>query len=450
MTNLLRMSAFLMASMLVQALYLLADMFWVGRLGKESVAAVGLAANLMALTLALTQMLGVGTTTLIAHAAGIKDRDRVQRVFNQSLLLSLLGGGGLCLVAFLFRHAYCQFLAASPQTVALGTKYLQWFVPALFLQFPLISMGAALRGTGVVKPTVAVLVFTVAVNLVLAPILIFGWVTGRPFGVAGAAIATLIAIALGVAALGGYFVLREKYLAFEPRHWRPALDLWRDIFSIGVPAGAELAVLGIYLILVYAAIRPFGTAAQSGFAIGARIMQSLILPAIAIGMANAPIVGQNYSAGETARVRESFRAACLLGCLVMLALTLVCQFEARRLVSLFSHESDVIAEGAAYLQVISLTFLATALILASSSIFQGLGNTWPPFLSSIVRLLVFALPAVLLMHVPGISIRSVWLISAVSIWVQAGANLAFLRREFHSRLKRNGHLQYQRVPDTAG
>ena len=141
--NLVRMSAFLMASMLVQALYLLADMYWVGRLGKESVAAVGLAANLMALTLALTQMMGVGTTTLISHAAGLKNQDRARFVFNQALLLSIVGGGGLCFVAFLLRHSYCAALAASPETVRLGTTYLAWFVPALFLQFPLIAMGAA-------------------------------------------------------------------------------------------------------------------------------------------------------------------------------------------------------------------------------------------------------------------------------------------------------------------
>src|SRR5580693_3068097 len=86
--NLLRMSGFLMASMLGQALYLLADMYWVGRLGRESVAAVGLAANLMALTLALTQMMGVGTTTLIAHAAGVNNQNRARMVFNQSFVMS--------------------------------------------------------------------------------------------------------------------------------------------------------------------------------------------------------------------------------------------------------------------------------------------------------------------------------------------------------------------------
>jgi putative MATE family efflux protein len=430
--NLLRMSAFLMASMVGQALYLLADMYWVGRLGRDSVAAVGLAANLMALTLALTQMVGVGTTTLISHAAGARDQARARRVFSQSFVLSILGGGALCLVGFFLRHAYCAALAASPETVRLGTIYLAWFTPALFLQFPLIAMGAALRGAGVVKPTVAVLVLTVLVNLALAPILIFGWGTGHSFGVRGAAMATFLALVLGVAGMLGYFLVREKYLAFGGSAMRPDFALWREVFQIGLPAGAELGILGIYLIVVYGAIRPFGAAAQGGFAIGARIMQSLILPAVAIGMANAPIVGQSFSANRPARVRQSFWAACAVGSAVMVLLTVLCQEKAVYLVSLFSSQSDVVAVAAAYLRLISLTFVATGLIFACTSVFQGLGNTRPPFLSSLIRLAAFTLPVVLFLS--RLTLQNIWIISAGSIWVQAIANLLFLRRELRNKL----------------
>jgi len=432
-TNLIRMSAFLMASMLVQALYLLADMYWVGRLGKESVAAVGLAANLMALTLALTQMMGVGTTTLVSHAVGVKNQGRARFIFHQSFLLSVLGGGTLCLVAFLLRHGYCVLLAASPETVKLGTAYLSWFIPALFLQFPLITMGAALRGAGVVKPTVAVLVLTVGLNLVLAPILIFGWGTGVRFGVRGAAMATFLALAIGVAAMFGYFAKQEKYLGFDPP-FRLDFGLWREMFSIGLPAGAELGILGVYLIVVYTVIRHFGASAQGGFAIGARIMQSLILPAVAVGMANAPIVGQNFSAKRSDRVRQSFWAACSVASGLMLLLTVLCQLKSTLIVSPFSKQGDVVAVASQYLRVISTTFLASGLIFATASVFQGFGNTRPPFLSSAIRLFVFVFPVLLLLPWPGLSLHYIWLISAGSIWIQALTNLWFLRGEFQTKL----------------
>src|SRR5436309_14659399 len=109
--HLLHMSAFMAVSMIVQTLYLLADLYWVGHLGKEAIAAVGVAGNLTMIVLALTQMLGVGTTTLISHAAGRKDQPRAELVFNQSFIMSLLVAFGLGVVGFLVRPAYCDSLS---------------------------------------------------------------------------------------------------------------------------------------------------------------------------------------------------------------------------------------------------------------------------------------------------------------------------------------------------
>src|SRR6478672_3229562 len=114
--HLLHMSAFLAASMLVQTLYLLADLYWVGHLGKEAIAAVGLAGNITMIVLALTQMLGVGTTTLIAQAAGRKDQTRAELVFNQSFVMSILIAVVLGVVGFVFRPADCDSLSADAAT----------------------------------------------------------------------------------------------------------------------------------------------------------------------------------------------------------------------------------------------------------------------------------------------------------------------------------------------
>src|ERR1700681_485399 len=108
--HLLEMSAFIAVSMLIQTLYLLADLYWVGSLGKEAIAAVGVAGNLMMIVLALTQMLGVGTTTLISHAAGKKDQVQAELVFNQSIVMSLVIAVGLGICGFLARDPYCEAL----------------------------------------------------------------------------------------------------------------------------------------------------------------------------------------------------------------------------------------------------------------------------------------------------------------------------------------------------
>src|SRR5437868_14314828 len=125
--HLLHMSAFMAVSMVVQTLYLLADLFWMGRLGKEAIAGVGVAGNLTMIVLALTQMLGVGTTALIAQAAGRKDQAHAELVFNQSCMMSILIAVGLGIVGFLSMNAYANALSADATTAALARSYLLWF-----------------------------------------------------------------------------------------------------------------------------------------------------------------------------------------------------------------------------------------------------------------------------------------------------------------------------------
>src|SRR5687768_14826399 len=134
----------MLVSMVFQTLYVLVDLYWVGRLGTDAVAAVGIAGNLMFLVLAATQMLGVGTTTLVAHATGRKDRAQAILVFNQAQLLSLVVGLLFVGAAFLARDGYAAALSADEATRAITVSYLNWFIPALALQFGLIAMGAAL------------------------------------------------------------------------------------------------------------------------------------------------------------------------------------------------------------------------------------------------------------------------------------------------------------------
>jgi putative MATE family efflux protein len=432
--NLLHLSGFLAVSMLFQTLYLLIDLFWVGRLGKEAIAAVGLAGNIMLVVLALTQALGVGTTTLISHAAGRKDQSRARLVFNQSLVLSMVCGLVFGIVAFALRGAYCRALAADALTVRLAREYLLWFLPALTTQFGLVAMGSALRGTGIVMPTVVIQVATVALNIVLAPVLIFGWGTAHPLGVAGASLATLISVAVGVLLLVVYFLRAEGYIQFERTQWKPDWSIWRGMLAVGAPAGGDFILISVYLALVYWVIRDFGAAAQAGFGIGGRVMQSLFLPVMAVAFAASPVAGQNFGARAGDRVRQTFSSAAILSSAFMLLLTFGCQIAPEALIRVFSRDAKVIAFGAEYLRIISWNFVPSGIIFVSASIFQGIGNTAPPLASSCVRLLIFALPAYLLSRSQGFEIREIWYLSLATVLVQAVVNVALLLREFRRKL----------------
>lgn len=432
--HLLKTTSFMLVSMVFQTLYVLIDLYWVGRLGTDAVAAVGLSGNLMFIVLAATQMLGVGTTTLVSHATGGRNRERANLVFNQSQVLSLVVGGIFFALAVATRRLYAESLSADAATLRLAGDYLLWFIPSLALQFGLIAMASALRGTGNFRPGMIVQTATVILNIVLAPVLIFGWGTGIELGVAGAALSTLIAIAIGVAWMIVYFLPADAYLRFSFRDWKPRLDLWRDMLKIGLPAGAEFAFMAVYLVLVYAVSRPFGAAAQAGFGIGIRIVQACFLPVVALAFAVSPVAGQNFGARKADRVRLTFRTGAALAGSAMFLLAVMVWLAADSMVGVFSSDPQVIAVGAEYLHIVAFNFVASGIVFVSSSMFQAMGNTIPSLITSGARIVIVAVPVLLLARSPGFTLRWIWYISAGAVVVQLAMNMWLLQREYRRRL----------------
>jgi len=420
--------------MLFQTLYFIIDLYFVSRRGDAVIAGVSAAGTVTFVILALTQMLGVGTTTLISHAVGRKEQAGANLIFNQSVLLAALCGAVTLAAGFLVSGFFVRAITADEPSGAAGAAYLYAYTPGLALQFALVALGSALRGTGIVKPTMTVQMLSVILNAILAPVLIAGWGTGHAFGAAGAGLASSIAVAFGVALLWGYFARLEHYVRFDRALWRPDRGVIRRILNVGLPAGGEFFVMFIILGVIYWVIRGFGPAAQAGFGIGGRVMQALFLPAMAVAFAVSPVAGQNFGARRYDRVREAFRQAALMSCVLMAVLTVLCQWRPELLIVGFNREPDVVAVGATYLRVISWNFIAMGIVFTCSGMFQALGNTWPSLLSSGSRLLTFALPAVWLSSRPGFTLMQVWYLSVATVALQALTSLWLLRREFRRRL----------------
>ena len=427
--HLIGLAAPIAAGMIFQTLYNLVDIYFVGKLGEVAIAGVSAGGNVQFIVMALTQILAVGTMSLVAQAAGRKDHQEVDLLFNQSLVLGLLccgafwlGGYGLGLVEW-----YMGTLGADAGTIAAGNEYLRWFLPGLGLQFVMTAMGATLRGVGIAMPTMVIQIISVTLNAILSPILIIGWGTGHPMGVAGAGLASSISLAVGLVLLTIYFVRSVTYARVERSLARPRLGVWKRMLQVGLPPGGEFALLFVYMGVIYWVIRDFGAAAQAGFGVGSRVMQAVFLPAMAVAFATAPVAGQNFGAGMADRVRETFRTAAWLGSAIMLTLTLLCQIRPDWFIRGFTADADVIAVGGEFLRIISWNFVASGLIFTCSGMFQALGNTLPALQSSASRLLTFVVPAVWLSTVPAFELHHLWYLSVASVGSQALLSLWFLR-----------------------
>src|SRR6202022_1966445 len=236
-------------------------------------------------------------------------------------------------------------------------------------QFPLVSMGSALRATGIVQAPVIFQVLSVVLNMVLAPFLIFGWVGFPRLGVTGAALATFISILVADLLIIWYFEKKYHYLRFRFPLFRPQTKIWSAMLRIGVPAGAEFVLLFVYIMIVYVIIRNFGPAAQAGFGVGARVMQALFLPVVALSFAVAPVVGQNFGGRRADRVRQSVYAALGIASAMMFILTLIAYLIPSELIRVFSQDPRVIAFGGDYLKIVSLNFVAAGIVFTISSVF---------------------------------------------------------------------------------
>jgi putative MATE family efflux protein len=433
-SHILSMAPPIVAGMITIMICQLVDLYFVASAGEAAVAGVAAAGNAGFLINGLMQVLGVGTVALMAHAVGRKDRAEANLIFNQSIILSVLCGLLTLMVGSAVARFYMRAVAADEATVEAGTTYLLWLMPALALQFLAQVMGAGLRATGIVRPGMVVQVLTVIINIALAPVLIAGWGTGRALGVAGAGLATSIALLCDVLMLFAYFHKFERYVRFDSAQWRPQLRQWKRIVNVGLPAGGEFAIIFVWMGVVYYVLRDFGAAAQAGFGIGTRVLGLIQMPALAVALAAGPIAGQNFGAGDGGRVRETFVKAASIATAVMIGFMILAQCWPGLLLAGFSKDRDALAVAMQFLQFVSLNLVAQGLIFTCHSMFQGLGNTRPVLLSSGTRLLTYAVPVIGLSTRPGFAIEQVWYLSIATTTLQACLALWLLRREFRKRL----------------
>ncbi|MFK4509696.1 MATE family efflux transporter [Bradyrhizobium daqingense] len=432
--HILAMAPPIMVGMITIMICQLVDLYFVSGLGDAAVAGVAAAGNAGFLVNALMQVLGVGTVALIAHAVGRKDRADANLIFNQAIALSVLFGLLTLVAGLALSRPYMRAVAADDATVEAGTIYLLWFMPALALQFATQVMASALRATGIVKPSMLVQALSVIINIALAPVLIAGWGTGYALGVAGAGLASSLAVFIGVLMLFAYFLKLERYVAFHPAQWRPRLSQWKRILNVGLPAGGEFVMVFIIMGVGFYVLGVFGPAAQAGFGIGTRLLGLIQMPALAIALAAGPIAGQNFGAGNGARVRETFVKAALIATAVMIVFLVPAQLVPGLLLAGFAQDQETMAVASLFLRIVSLNMLVQGLIFTCSSMFQGLGNTKPVLWTSAVRVLTYSLPSIWLSTRPGFRMEHVWYLSIATVGLQAALSLWLLRREFRKRL----------------
>lgn len=394
----------------LQAAYQLIDAYWVGRLGGSAVAAVSVSTPVMFLTIGLGVGLAIAGSTLVAQYYGAGNHAMVNHVAAQTLLMVVFVSVVLGSVGYVAAPQLLRTMGVAPDVYAGAIGFLRVSFVGVVFNFFFFMFQSLMRGVGEAKLPVFIVLGTVILNFVLDPLFIFGWGPIPPMGVTGAAVATVgtqsVAALIGLAVLfsGRY----DIHLGW--RDFIPDLAYVKRAFLLGFPASIEQSARALGLTVLTFLIASFGTVTVAAYGVGSTILQVVMIPAMGLSMSVSTLVGQNIGAGNVERAARIGRLGSWLGFAILTGLGVIAFISAPHLVAFFvPNDPDVIAAGATYLRIMSLSWGFLGAQLSMNGVLRASGNMVMTMMLTLVSqwVLQFPLAYVLSMHTP-LHTRGIW------------------------------------------
>ncbi len=364
------MSAGIVAMMLVGVV----DAYWVGKLGTEQQAAVQFVFPISMLVMSVAIGLGAGAVSVVARAAGRGDGSRTRRTATDAVSLSFLIVGAVSVLGVLSIDPIFRLMGATDAMMPFVREYMViWFAGIVFVVGPMVASNI-LRALGdAILPSMIMIVGAV-INMVLDPILIFGWGPIPRMEVEGAAYATLISNFVVFLIAMAVLTFREKLIDWQWPGFEEVFWNWREIASIGAPAAGSNMIGPLSNTIVFAAVAGFGEAAVAGFGVAMRVEAFALIPLFALSGSIGPITGQNGGAGNVERVREAFAKSFLFCAGWGLAIAAILFVAGDYLAPIFLPSVEGQAVAAQYWDIAPFAVAGYGIAMAASAGFNGLGR----------------------------------------------------------------------------
>ncbi|MEM7359090.1 MAG: MATE family efflux transporter [Pseudomonadota bacterium] len=378
--------------MVMESVFVIVDMFWVAKLGADAIAAVGLTEAVITIVYAVAVGLSMSTTAMVARRIGEKNPEGAAIAAAQSLWLGLAFSLLVAVAGLLYAEDILRLMGASEAVIEQGSGYITVMLCGSVSILYIFLLNAIFRGAGDANIAMRSLWLANGINLVLDPILIFGWGPIPAMGVTGAAVATTIGRSIGVAyqlyhlfGLGGRIRVRIAQLAL---HIEVAKRLAR--LSLGGIGQFLIAVSSwIFLMRIVA---PYGSAAIAGYTIAVRIIHFTFLPAWGLGNAAATLVGQNLGAGRPYRAERSIWRAAKFNFITLGIVAVALILTAEQVIAIFTTEPEVIAVGAEALRFFCYGYPLMAIGMVAVQSLNGAGDTDTPTLINFIAFWLIELP----------------------------------------------------------
>jgi len=364
--------------MVLESLFAVVDVFWVGRLGANAVATVGLTESMLSLVFAVGMGLSLSTTAMVARRIGEKDPEGAAVAAVQAIALGLVVSLAIGLPCLLYAPRLLQLMGASPEIVSVGSGYTRICLVGSCAVLLLFLNNAIFRGAGDAAIAMRLLWVSNIINLVLDPCLIFGWGPFPRLGVTGAALATFIGRSIGVIYQFYRLLKGTERIRILTRQIRLHLDvLWR-LVRVSLTGILQFAIAHTSWIGLVRIVSIFGSAALAGYTIAIRIVVFVILPSWGLSNAAATLVGQSLGAGKPERAETAVWRTGLYNVSFLGTVGVLFVFFAEPVVRLFTHDPAVVPLGAACLRIVSYGNIGYAYFMVMMQAFNGAGDTVTP------------------------------------------------------------------------
>jgi putative MATE family efflux protein len=400
--------------MVLESLFAVVDVFWVGRLGANAVATVGLTESMLSLVFAVAMGLSLSTTAMVARRIGEKNPEGAAVAGVQAIALGLIVSLAVGLPCFFFAPRLLQWMGASPEIVATGSGYTRICLGGSCAVLLLFLNNAIFRGAGDAAIAMRLLWVSNIINLVLDPCLIFGWGPFPRMGVTGAALATFTGRSIGVIYQFYRLLKGTERIRILTRQLRLHFDvLWRlmRVSSTGILQFAIAHTSWIGLVRI---VSIFGSAALAGYTIAIRIVIFVILPSWGLSNAAATLVGQNLGAGHPERAEKAVWRTGLYNVTFLGLVGLIFILFPEPIVRLFTNDPAVVPLGAACLRIISYGNLGYAYFMVMMQAFNGAGDTITPTIVNVFGFWLLEIPLAYGLAIP-LHMRSNGVFASIAI-----------------------------------
>ena len=379
-------------SMLIQAMYNIVDSMYIARLSGDALLAIGLVFPIQMASIAVAVGAAVGTNALIARRLGQKRQDHANQTATTGLLLSLFHGILCAIFGFLVSKAFLQLFTLDTNVVELGTSYLFIVMGFSFASHIQIMAERILQSTGNMVIPMFTQLLGAIINIILDPILIFGYFGMPALGMKGAAIATIVGQFIGMSVML-LIIYRGKHdVKIEFKNFKLETVVVRKIYKIGIPVMIMNAIGSVATTMMNGILASISVAAVNSLSIYFKVQSFVFMPIFGMTQGAMPILAYNFGAKNKERFVKTVKLMFIASFAIMFVGTIIFWVYSEQLIMLFNPDQELLKVGSIALKIISIHFVIAAFGIVITTIFQSMGNGFIAMIMSILRQLVFIVP----------------------------------------------------------